>query len=85
MKKTALPVWKRTSARIEARQQGLTLTQWRVPTGSNEEKRFMQGMLKHVQDKDDVDNAGLYRYLFWEAEVIKTQLHLVPVLRKVGA
>ena len=82
---TATAHAKRTSARIEARQQGLTLPQWKVPQGNNEEKRLMQGMLKHLQETDEIDNAGLYRYLFREADTLANQLHLVPVLRKVRA
>lgn len=83
--KTTTAQAKRTGARIEAKQQGLTLPQWKVPKGSNEEKRPMQGMLKHLQETDGIDNAGIYRYLFREADAITNQLHLVPVLRKVRA
>lgn len=74
----------RTSARIVAKQ-GLNLPRWKTPTGNNDEKRMMQAMVKHLQETDEVDNVALYKYLFREAEIVKTQLHLVPVLRKVRA
>ena len=80
--KPAASQTKRTNTRFEAKQQGCTLPQWIVPKGSNEEKRLMQGMIKHLQETDDIDNMSLYRYLFREADAIANQLHLVPILRK---
>ena len=85
MMRTTASQAKRTSARIEAKQQGHTLPQLKAPKGSYGEKRLLQGMIRHLQVTDDIENAGLYRNLFREAEVIPNQLHLVPVLRKVRA
>ena len=72
----------RTSARIEARQ-GTILPSWTIPTGNNDERRLMQALIAHLQATDNIDDAGLYRYLFKESDVIRNDLKNVKVFRRI--
>ena len=74
----------RTSARIEARQ-GSSLPGWAIPTGNNDERRLMQALLDHIQATDDIDDTGLYRYLYKESEVIRNDLKTLKVFRWIRA